>query len=293
MGDNMIKLSGMPFKQDDKWESGSIESVIIKRLKEDSVVYSYHSIEELSFELKIRKNIILSARAMNESEAKFQIFTNSRCNPYYWQLTNAGGFQLKSNIKPYDAIQDIYKNSSLYAFECATACMIIYYHAVLNSIGEYLFNYLFQKLYLYSWHSDLDLGIHTFYGNHYIPGDVLYFNNPEYNPRTPWFRGLNTVDLGDGTYFGHGFGIWTAEEMIKLLNTKRKPESNKSAYLRDLITRPSFKHLAGYSMQQRGYTTNKYQHIVIHHNKSSISYERYLSCLNKGYNYMNNFNPFL
>ena len=42
-----------------------------------------------------------------------------------------------------------------------TAKVIIYYHAVLNSIGEYLFNQLFQNLYLYSWHSDPDLGIQS------------------------------------------------------------------------------------------------------------------------------------
>ena len=85
---------------------------------------------------------------------EFEIFANARCNPKYWDLTGVGGFQLKPDVRPSDAIQDIYNNSSLYAFECATAKVIIFYHAVLNSIGEELFNQYFKNLYLYSWHFD-------------------------------------------------------------------------------------------------------------------------------------------
>ena len=161
----------------------------------------------------------------------------------------------------------------------------IYYHAVLNSIGEYLFNQLFQNLYLYSWHTDPDLGIQSIHTDYFLPGDVVYFNNPDVDPKTPWWRGQNVVDLGDGTYFGHGFGIWTGEEMIQILNTKRIPESKNSAYLTNIVTRPTFKDLAKYSMLPRSYTAKK-QHIVIHHNKSSISSSQYLFYLNKVYNNM-------
>ena len=89
---------------------------------------------------------------MNQSNVQFAVFKNSHCNPQYWLLTSAGGFLLRHGVKPSDAIQDIYLNSSQYAFECATAMIIIYYHAVLTLIGENLFNQLFQGIYLYSWH---------------------------------------------------------------------------------------------------------------------------------------------
>lgn len=286
MRDSMIQLSGMPFQQSGMWPSGSIESVIIQRMHEDPVVYSYQSIDELSFELKLRKNIIVSARAMNQGHAQFEIFAKSRCNPQYWHLTNAGGFQLRRGVIPSDAIQDIYRNSSLYAFECATAKVIIYYHAVLNSIGEHLFNQLFQNLYLYSWHFDPDFGIQLINTDHFLPGDVVYFNNPDFDPETSWWRGENAVVLGDGTYFGHGLGIRTAEQMIQALNKRRKLGSNQSAYLTNLVTRPSFKHLAKFSMLTRGYPAYKIQNVVIHHNESSISCDRYLFYLNKVYNQM-------
>lgn len=187
---------------------------------------------------------------------------------------------------------DIYKNSSLYAFECATAKVIIYYHAVLNSINEHLFNQLFRNLYLYSWHFEPDLGIHTINTNHFLPGDVVYFNNPDFNPETSWWRGESAVVLGDGTYFGHGLGIRTAEQMIQALNKTRRPGSNQSAYLTNLVTRPSFKYLEKYSTLPRGYIAHKIQHIVIHHNESSISCDRYLFYLNKVYNQINDINLF-
>jgi protein-glutamine gamma-glutamyltransferase len=238
----------------------------------------------------LRKNIIASARAMNEGDARFETFKNTRGNPRYWNLSNAGGLKLRRDMLPSDAIQDIYENSSLYAFECATAAVIIYYHAVLNTIDEPLFNQLFQNLYLYGWHVDPDLGIQSIRTNHYLPGDIVYFDNPDFNPETSWWRGENAVVLGDGTYFGHGLGIWTAKQMIQLLNKTRKPRSSQSAYMTNLVSRPSFEYLAKVSMLPRGYPAYKLQHVVIHHNESSISYDRYLFYLNKVYHQMTDIN---
>ncbi|OXS69549.1 protein-glutamine gamma-glutamyltransferase [Priestia filamentosa] len=289
----MIQIFGMPFQQTDMWPSGSIESMIVQRMNEDQIVYSYQSVDELSFELKLRENIIASARAMNEGHADFEIFENSRCNPQYWHLTRSGGFQLKRDVMPSDAIQDIYKNSSLYAFECATAKVIIYYHAVLNSIGEHLFNRLFRPLYLYSWHFDPDLGIHAIKTRHFLPGDIVYFNNPDFDPEASWWRGENAVVLEDDTYFGHGVGIGTAEQIIDALNQKRKPgEGNQSAYLTNSVARPSFKHLANISMLPRGYRDYKVQYIKVHHNEISISCDRHLFYLNEVYKRITYSNPF-
>ncbi|WP_017754679.1 protein-glutamine gamma-glutamyltransferase [Calidifontibacillus oryziterrae] len=276
----MIQISGVPFQNKiEKLELGNIEKTIIHHMQEAPVHFSYYSINELLFELKVRKNIIESALEMNQGEARFTSFEYARCNPKYWYLTTAGGFLLKPNVKPSDAILDIYKNSSRYAFECATASVIIFYYAVLYSIGIRLFNSLFQNLYLYSWHTDPDLAIYTFYSNHFLPGDVVYFNNPDFNPKTPWFRGVNAVLLNDGKYFGHGFSIRTSEQMIQILNEKRKPWGNQSSYLTSLVTRPSFNHLVRLANLERTYRVFKNQLPVVHHNKCSISYVQYINFL--------------
>ncbi|MCM3601857.1 protein-glutamine gamma-glutamyltransferase [Robertmurraya korlensis] len=272
----MIQISGGPFQQNENWQLGSIEKTIIQQMQNDPVFYSYYSDYELLFELKVRKNIIQSAKDMNNSQAVFTTFVYARCNPRYWQLTQAGGFLLRPDVQPAEAILDIYRNSSLYAFECATAIPIIYYHAILNSIGSHLFNSLFRDLYLYSWHTDTDLGIITFHSNHFLPGDVLYINNPDFDRNTPQFRGLNAVLLNDGRLFGHGFNIRTSTEMIQILNEKRKMDSHQSAYITKLVTRPSFKYLFRVASWYRNGRAYKMQRPIVHHNKSSISYAHYL-----------------
>ncbi|ALC91670.1 protein-glutamine gamma-glutamyltransferase [Bacillus sp. FJAT-18017] len=272
----MIQLSGFPFQQKENWHLGSIEKTIIQQMQSAPVLYYYNSEYELLFELKVRKNIIQSAKEMNESQAEFTYFEYARCNPRYWQLTRAGGFFLRPDVQPADAILDIYRNSSLYAFECATAIPIIYYHAVLNSIGSNLFNSLFRNLYLYSWHTDTDVGIITFYSDHFIPGDVLYFNNPDFDRKKPQFLGINAVVLNDGRLFGHGFNIRSSQEMIQILNEKRNPDSQQSAYLTKLVTRPSFKYLFRVASWFRNSRAYKLQRPIVHHNKNSISYAHYL-----------------
>lgn len=242
-GDCMIQIAGFPFQLNEEWQLGNLEKTIIQQMQNAPVIFSYDFVNELLFELKVRMYIIQSANEMNNSQAEFTTFVHARCNPRYWQLTRAGGFLLRPDVRPADAILDIFRNSALYAFECATAIPIIYYRAILYSVGSYLFNSLFRGLYIYSWHTDADLGIITFHSNHFLPGDVLYVNNPDFDRKTPQFRGVNAVLLFDGKLFGHGFNIGTPEEMIQILNEKRKPGSNQSAYLTKLVTRPSFTYL--------------------------------------------------
>ncbi|MEH7610017.1 protein-glutamine gamma-glutamyltransferase [Gottfriedia acidiceleris] len=274
----MNHLSRMPVQQNDTEASDSVKRIQIQQMNEDRTVHEYRSIDE--FESLLRYNITLSARAMFQNRLSFAVFAKSRCNPMYWQLMRTGGFLLRQGIRPSDAINDIYINSSLYAFECATAMVIIYYHAILNLIGENLFNQIFKNIYLYGWHTDPDLGIGAQYSDRILPGDIVYFNNPEFNPLTPEWRGENAVVLGDGTYFGHGLGIMTAEQMIFSLNNMRWPGAYRSAYLTNSVTRPNFKHLAELSNWQRDHSINKNKNIVLHHNQSSISFDYYMYLLN-------------
>lgn len=272
----MIEVAGRPFQPNDSWKTTQTEKHIIQALQDVPNIYSFSSEKELMFEIKARQNIIKSAKEMEKGEAAFATFRGSQCNPAYWNLTRTGGFLLKRQVRPAEAVFDIFKNSSLYKFECATACIINFYHGLLLTIGSSSFNTFFPNLYLYSWHADDDLGMHSFYANHYIPGDVVYFNNPDVDPQTPWFRGVNAITIGDDRFFGHGFQIRTEEEMIEGLNKKRKADSQQSAYLTSLITRPSYRPLARFSTMPEGRTIHKTNPFLVHHNKTSVSYRQYL-----------------
>lgn len=276
----MIQLMGRPFQLDDSTNMSNTEKMIIQSMDQAPDLYSYHSMDEFSFEINIRRNIIESAISMSEGQSQFTTFENTSCNPSYWYVSESGGFLLRNDVRPSDGIWDIYRNSSLYSFECATACVINFYHAILRQIGDHLFNLIFQNLYLYSWHTDSDLELQTFYGD-LLPGDVVYFSNPDVNPNTFWYRGENAVFLGNDLFFGHGIGIKSAEEMIQILNEFRQPQSTQSSYLTNLITRPSFSRLYQFLSLQRNDRTYKKQQYLIHHNHCSISYLQHLYFLFK------------
>ena len=128
----MIKIKGSPFDLssiENQYSENSIEIEILNAMMQSTEVYEYDSIENLKFELKLRKEIVKSAIALNKSGMDFKVFKESKCNDKFWERTESGGFRLKENVKPSDAIQDIFINGNQYGTECATAMMIVYYKA--------------------------------------------------------------------------------------------------------------------------------------------------------------------
>jgi protein-glutamine gamma-glutamyltransferase len=197
----------------------------------------------IQFERFTRNKVVQSALALNQSGVHFEVFEKSRCNERYWTRTANGGFLLKAATKPSVAIRDIYSRGPLYAFECATAIIIILYKAVLDSLNESIFDKLFTSLYLRDWHYDADLRLKVIQGQAVNPGDVVYFRNPDFNPRTPQWQGENAVLLPNHLYYGHGMGILTAEKIIARLNLSRKPNAVVSAYLTETVVQLDYMYL--------------------------------------------------
>jgi protein-glutamine gamma-glutamyltransferase len=288
----MITISGssvQPYDIYNQWLPSVLEKMIIEKMAKSQTVYEYDSLNVLKFELVLRMEMISSARELNQSKVSFATFDRSRCNPDYWEMYDTGVFKLKTGVQPSTGIRDIFVNGSKYAFECATAMVIVFYKAVLDSTGEKAFNELFANMYLFSWHYDPDLGLKSYNPSDYFPGDVRYFKNPDVNPETPQWQGENVVILEDGTYYGHGIGIKTADQLISILNKQRKPGAIQSAYLMDQVTRPDFKKLAqfaGLQHLQTNRTDQKNQigkELLLYDKayfKESNSFEEYLSIQN-------------
>ncbi|NRD79459.1 protein-glutamine gamma-glutamyltransferase [Bacillus sp. BRMEA1] len=234
-----------------KWEelakkvSNKEETNIIKLMTSFNEKYEYLTLEQLKFELLFRRNTMRAARELNKSGAKFTTFTYAFCNKKYWNRLSNGGFLIRPDVDPSTAILDILKNGKLYAFECSTAVAIVLYIAFLYSIGSERFNVLFSGLYLMDWQFDEDLPLYQKYGDDFIPGDVLHFNNPDFDPKQPHWRAENVIYFGDDEYFGHGIGIRGASTIINFLNKKRKPAPKNSAYLMRIITRPHYLTMSG------------------------------------------------
>ncbi|MEH7419433.1 protein-glutamine gamma-glutamyltransferase [Neobacillus drentensis] len=217
-----------------------IERTIIRLMAGYHSSYDYPTIHQLEFELLFRTNTMKAAQELNKSGVKFTTFTYAFCNKTYWDRLSNGGFLLKPSVKPSVAILDILKNGKLYAFECSTAIAIVLYIATLYSIGSQRFDMLFARIYLMGWQFDEDLPVYNIYSDDFLPGDILHFNNPDFDPKQPHWRAENVVYFGDDKYYGHGVGIQPASAIINFLNKKRMPNSKNSAYLMNMITRPHY-----------------------------------------------------
>nr|WP_238357806.1 protein-glutamine gamma-glutamyltransferase [Cohnella zeiphila] len=213
------------------------------------ITYRYSTFERLRFEMELRAAIVAAAEAMSRSGLRFANFDRAQCNGEFWILTPAGGFQLRNGVAPADAIRDIFVNGPMYATECATATVIVAYKGILDSIRPADFNRLFSGLLLYDWHTQDNLlpAREAAPEEKYI-GDLLYFNNPEFNPATPEWRGENVVKMYGDFYYGHPFGVAPYRTIIDGLNRGRMEGSTTSAYLTNEVVFPNSNFLSRFAL---------------------------------------------
>lgn len=245
----MIIIGGSPVSESavvNEYRADSLERHIFNKMYSSNENYRYESMDELRFELQLRKEIVKASRDLLRSGMRFEVFRESECNPVYWDRSNEGGFVLKNGVLASAAINDIFLNGPKYGTECATAMVIVYYKALLQVYPTNLYDNLFKRIYLMNWHY-MDKNLREIGSmrkpKEYLPGDRRYVVNPEVNPLTPEWRGENLIDLSDGMYYGHGMGIHTVDVVIRELNKNRREGAEKSAYLLDTVGLPNFKNL--------------------------------------------------
>jgi protein-glutamine gamma-glutamyltransferase len=243
----VIIIAGIPGYEGVIPENPFEERIILEKHR-SPLLYYYETPDQVKFELKLRAEILKASQELYRSKVQFSDFGGSRCNPLYWFRTPNGGFQLVPGRSPSEAIRDIFVNSEMYSFECATAIVILLYKALLELFGPKMFDTYFGNLTLYTWTSDEDLRLITRPLPESFPGDVLYFRNPDVNPKTPEWQGENAVKLDDNLFYGHGAGIQDANGIIQILNNNRRPWSFRSAYLTKQVTYPDYKYL--YQLQK-------------------------------------------
>ena len=230
-----------------QYPATEIEMKVLETLSSGNGTYRYSSMDELKFELEMRKRIIEASRDLYRGGLRFKVFRESECNERYWNRTEEGGFEVKEGVRPSEAMTDIFEHTRRYGTECATAVVIVFYKAVLDIYQADLFDRNFEGLYLMNWQNAYkQLGVLTYRdAEDFFPGDCRYFANPDVDPLTPEWQGENAIDMGNGKYYGHGIGIVSGELIIEALNRNRISGSETSAYLMETATRPDFKKLSG------------------------------------------------
>jgi protein-glutamine gamma-glutamyltransferase len=226
----------------------TLQAGILKMLIDSSYTYRYESLDHLAAELKIRGSIVTAARDLAHSGLRFKVFRDSMANSDYWRRTPEGGFALRGDVLPSDAILDIYQHGSRYGTECATAMIIVLYKAMLDVMPVDTFNKLYADIYLMNWkHIDRDLAlIMRDEAADMLPGDARYFMNPDVDPLTPEWQGENVYYLGGGRFYGHGIGIEDADSIIRSLNGNRRSGPTRTAYLDDSVKRQDYLQLSQY-----------------------------------------------
>lgn len=249
----MITISGVQTPVDTtSWSP--VEIRIYEQKQNSTAAYDYETVQQLRFEMTLRAAIVAAAIALSQSGLRFADFDKAKSNEEMWTLTDQGGFLIKEDRTPAEGIRDIFENGSKYATECATAAVIAVYKGVLESIRETDFNRLFSGLILYDWHTNpnLRLSVHSDIEQSY-PGDMLYFNNPDFSPDTPVWRGENVIKIGDDLYYGHPFGIVPSQTIIAGLNENRRPDSSQTAYLTETVTQPGYVYLSQFASNRRSF----------------------------------------
>lgn len=243
-------MSGSPFDIETlvgEYPESSVEALALHAMHNSAATYPYNSLNELTFELRLRGEIVKAAHALDRSAFRFAVFHKSKADPDYWERTPNGGFRLKPGLSPSAAIRDIFENGGKYATECATGMVIVYYKALLELFGEETFSRLFQNIYLMNWHIEEPLLAQTGIPRkvpELLPGDRGYFANPDVDPQAPQWQGENVIVLPDGLYYGHGIGIRNAEGIIRALNANRREGAEQPAHLLESAGRPDFKRLS-------------------------------------------------
>lgn len=188
----MISIAGMPVDPAalaSEWRLNSVQRETVDRMARAGEVFDYPNAELLRYELRLRNQIVVSSLQLFRSGLAFATFEETRCNERFWVRTDYGGCMLRPEVPPSIAIEDIFRNGHAYAFECATAMVIILYHAVLQTIRRADFDQLFRGILLYDWRYDQDLRLTTEQTRTFLPGDILYFENPEYRLDEPEWQG--------------------------------------------------------------------------------------------------------
>lgn len=241
--DNRMDLSALT----QAYKKNSIEVQLLEAMDRSNQPYRYGSEKQLQFELLFRREIVAAAEDLYHSDLNFAVFHKARCNEKYWKKTNNGGFLLLQGVQPAEAIRDIYKNGRLYATECATAMVIVYYKALLAVFDESRFNELFRSIYLMNWQLQepllKEVGTPKPVSD-ILLGDRAYFKNPDVSPETLFWQGENVIVCPGALYYGHGVGMQNADTIIRLLNDNRKENPVKSAFLMDSAGRPNFSNLS-------------------------------------------------
>lgn len=208
-------------------EINNLKSEIILKLINSN--RKFESFEKFIIEVTFRSNVVtlMNDDSIHNDTNKFRYPTSEanflQLNPNYWDMPDQsrGFFQLKEGILPSDAINSIFDKTQLVVLECHSMMLSIMLKALLNTLGEFNFNFLYSNTPLFitdkfnlcdAYQESLNEIITPARKKKedLIPGDWLYLNNfTDYSLATLYDEtkdgnGLHSLVMEQNTYRGFG-----------------------------------------------------------------------------------------
>ncbi len=104
-------------------------------------------------QLLISAHVVQSAIGLDKSQVQFANYSgDDKANNNLWSMGYGGRITLRQFTSTTEAVADVFgKNSSKYAFECATAAHLIYLNAIKDRIGSKKFDAAAPRLSVFRW----------------------------------------------------------------------------------------------------------------------------------------------
>lgn len=209
-------------------------------------------------EITFRMNVIRAAKDLAASGAQFSGDQKSdKVNKTLWTLGYGGRMQVRKFVddrgnlgSPAKAIRDIFQNGRQYGFECATAMMVIFHKAILDTIGDAAFDAFFTEpryLTFFRWSEKDDdyLALERVEqkDDKLVAGSHYYYKNPDASDANSAFSGENVIYLGERNgerlFYAHGVigrdgnYLVTEGELLRSLSSLRRPGATQQPFRAD------------------------------------------------------------
>ncbi len=184
---------------------------------------------------RLRAEMVAACHEMGRAKHAFSLIRDHHANPAFFSVRPEDGtFVLRAGVRASQALNDIFQNPRAYGFECATAMVIVYYRAMQRLLGDEDFDRVCADLVIGPWQQENHLERSHIRGPRAAelgPADYTYIRNHDVSPegRAGGWQGENVIYLGDGLYYGHPFGVASADTIVQHLNDFRRSGATRSA----------------------------------------------------------------
>lgn len=191
--------------------------------------------KDLADRIELNAAVLRACFRMAHAGHKFEPFKpNIEFNTGVWDSGPDYSIVPKPGIAPSAAVEDLFRNSDLYRFECGTAAVIVFHAAMLDLLGRKEFDRRFFDLKIGPWEMSpfmrSVLERKASFPSQLLPGDYTYFENPgvSWLGQARGWMGENAFSVGQDFYYGHGFRGGIVDK-LRILNELRRNMSDFSS----------------------------------------------------------------